>query len=363
MAASPDLPNAADADYQRQILQGVSRTFALTIPVLPAALCNAVGNAYLLCRIADTIEDDAALSFAAKRAYSAQFMDAVRGRSDGSEFSRSLAPQLAPHNSPAERDLIANTARVLRITHALNPHQRAALERCVRVMIDGMVFYQGQETLDGVSDQIALDRYCYYVAGVVGEMLTALFCEHCPALSAQRDALMRLGVSFGQGLQMTNILKDIWDDRARGACWLPRDLFARHGVRLSELAPGAGDRDFTAALRSLIAIAHGHLRNALRYTLTVPTSEPGIRKFCLWALGMALLTLRKINDDPLFSDGQQVKISRQSVKLTVLATSLAVGHDWGLKTLFALSSRGLPRQQISAMGPTFIDGMEAQHSL
>jgi farnesyl-diphosphate farnesyltransferase len=348
-------PITDDDRYQAHILQGVSRTFALTIPILPPTLSRAIANAYLLCRIADTIEDDAGLTFAAKGEFSALFLAGVRGDNDGTEFANSLAKVLAPHNSSAERDLITNTARVLRITHSLNPTQREALARCVRVMVEGMVFYQGQETLDGLADQRAMDQYCYYVAGVVGEMLTELFCEYVPALQSRRAELMRLGVSFGQGLQMTNILKDIWDDRARGACWLPRDGFLSAGIRLSDLQPGRGGDVMAEELRKLVGTAHGHLRNALSYTLAIPTSEAGIRKFCLWALGMAVLTLRKVNANPWFTDGQQVKISRRSVKCTIAATTLTARHDAALQALFKLASLGLPSIKISAEGPILIN--------
>lgn len=330
--------------------------------MLPPALYRAVANAYLLCRIADTIEDDADLSLEDKRALSATFLDAVEGRNDGSDFARELAPRLAAHNSDAERDLISNTPAVLRITHALSVSQQAALARCVRVMIDGMVYYQGQETLDGLADQQALDRYCYYVAGVVGEMLTDLFCEHCPELLPEKPRLMTLAVSFGQGLQMTNILKDVWEDRARGACWLPRGAFARHGIRLSALQPGQGGTGFGIAMNELAAITLGHLRNALTYTLMIPARERGIRKFCLWALGMAVLTLRRIHAQPNFRSGQDVKISRRAVKATVVTTSLLAGNDLLLRGLFALAARDLPKFAVPAQGPTFIEGMEARHS-
>ena len=350
-----------DAD-QAKILQGVSRTFALTIPVLPPALYRAVANAYLLCRIADTIEDDAGLTFDEKREYSRIFLSAVQREIAADDFAQTLAPRLAAHNSEAERDLIRNTPRVLRITHSLNPVQQAALARCVRVMIDGMVFYQGQETLDGVRDQVEMDRYCYYVAGVVGEMLTELFCEFCPALKPRRAALFKLAVSFGQGLQMTNILKDIWDDRARGACWLPRGGFEARGLRLSEIQAGQGGPAFAEGMQALIGIAEGHLQNALRYTLQIPSQEAGIRKFCLWALGMAVLTLRKLHDNPLYVSGQDVKISRRSVKLTVAVTTLCARHNLLLKGLFQVASWGLPRIEIDANGPTYIKGMEAQHA-
>ncbi len=340
-------PTTQDERFQHHILQGVSRTFALTIPQLPAALYRAVANAYLLCRIADTIEDDAELSFADKQRYSEQFIAIVEGRADAAPFAAELAPRLAPHATAAERELIAGTAAVVRITHALNPAQQAAMARCVRIMAEGMVHYQGQETLDGVADQAAMDRYCYYVAGVVGEMLTTLFCDHCPSLAARETEMMHLAVSFGQGLQMTNILKDVWDDRERGACWLPRDVFAQRGVRLSEVAPGQGGAAFEEAFGQLIATAHGHLRNALRYTLMLPADEPGIRRFCLWALGMAVLTLRKLNRHRDFASGSDVKISRRAVKATILTTNLLVRSDRALEALFGLASAGLPQSRIS----------------
>ena len=340
-------PSVADEQFQRHILQGVSRTFALTIPQLPAGLDRAVANAYLLCRIADTIEDDAGLSFDDKRRYANEFIAIVDGQAAAEAFAADIVPRLADHATAAERELLTETARVLRITHSLNNRVQVAMARCVRIMSEGMVFYQGQETLDGLEDQGAMDRYCYYVAGVVGEMLTTLFCDHCPALAARETEMMQLAVSFGEGLQMTNILKDIWDDRARGACWLPRDLFAAKGVVLSDVAAGQGGAAFAEGLGQLIAIAHGHLRNALRYTLMIPASEAGIRRFCLWAIGMAVLTLRKLYAHRDFASGTQVKISRNAVKATVVTTNLLVSSDRLLNALFALTSTGLPQRHIA----------------
>jgi farnesyl-diphosphate farnesyltransferase len=92
----------------------------------------------------------------------------------------------------------------------------------------------------------------------------------------------------------------------------------------------------------LIAIAHGHLKNGLAYALILPKSERGLRIFCLWAIGMAIFTLRNINRGKDFVTGQEVKISRRSVKGIILTTRLAVRSNILLKTLFFLSTRGLP---------------------
>ena len=93
-------------------------------------------------------------------------------------------------------------------------------------MCRGMPEFQRNKSLRGLADLDELAEYCYYVAGVVGEMCTELFCLHCPELDAEARRHAALAVSFGQGLQMTNILKDIWDDRQVG-----RVLVAALGVR------------------------------------------------------------------------------------------------------------------------------------
>jgi len=356
--ASPatESPTAADEAFQEASLQGVSRTFALTIPALPPDVRRAVANAYLLCRIADTIEDDARLPADRKAHFSEWFIAAVEGSADGAELARDLAPALAPSTPAAERELVANTAGVLRITHSLPPVQRAALARCVAVMSRGMADFQARETRAGLATQQDMDRYCYFVAGVVGEMLTEVFCDSAPDLRDQREALMPLAVSFGQALQMTNILKDVWEDRSRGACWLPREVFARHGCDLAREDLSPTTPGFSAGLTELIGVARKHLRNALRYVEIIPTRHIGIRRFCLWALGMAVMTLRKVHAHPGYASGSEVKIRRQTVHRTVALLNLLTGSNTLLRLLFGLGARGLP-------SPTEHDTISSSKSL
>ena len=334
--AAPSSNESANSDlaYQEEILQGVSRTFALTIPQLPDKLRTVVGNAYLLCRITDTIEDEPALSAGQKRAFAERFAEVVAGRVEAEPFARELGALLSASTTPSEHDLIANTVRVIRITSGFNTVQRAALERCVKIMAGGMAEFQQNATPDGLNDVPHLDRYCYYVAGVVGEMLTELFCDYSAEINARREELLPLAVSFGQGLQMTNILKDVWDDRDRGACWLPKDVFLAAGFDLRSLFPGQADPGFIKGLSELVAIARRHLANALRYTLIIPSHETGIRRHCLWALGMAVLTLRRIHATPAFSSGQEVKISRRSVWTVVVVTSALARSNPGAEIPF-----------------------------
>jgi len=331
-----------DEDYQNRILPHVSRTFALTIPQLPPALRTSVTNPYLLCRIADTIEDETAPSAAATLVLLQRFVAVVCGREDGDLFARDVAPQLSERTLPAERDLILNMKRVVGITARLDEQPRAAIQRCVDIMCRGMHQFQQTASLRGLPHATDLDDYCYYVAGVVGEMLTELFCSYSSQAREQRGALSELAVSFAQGLQMTNILKDVWEDRSRGACWLPQEVFTHYGVDLAQLSPGHGDTRFDAGMRELVGVAHVHLRNALAYTLLIPGKETGIRRFCLWAIGLAVLTLRKITATPGFTSGAQVKVSHAAVGLTQISTNLAVRSDWLLRRLFDWAATGLP---------------------
>ena len=340
--------NLSDYEYQEEILQGVSRSFALTIPQLPSGLRGVVVNAYLLCRIADTIEDEVTLSIEQKRFFFREFIKVLNGKAAPHNFAGALFPLLSDNTLPSERDLVRNTHRIIRITHGFGKRARAILKRCVTIMSEGMQHFQEGKDVHGLRELRDLDKYCYHVAGVVGELLTDLFCDYSEEMAKKRKTLLRLAVSFGQGLQMTNILKDLWDDRKRGASWLPQDVFRQKGFDLKDLSGNQYCHAFGAGLSDLIGIAHAHLKNALNYTLLIPKREKGIRKFCLWAIGMAILTLNNINKRRDFTAGGEVKVSRKAVKAAIMVTNVTLRSDYLLKLLFGLAGRGLP---ISTINP------------
>ncbi len=337
---SPGL--AEDIAYQEATLPAVSRTFALAIPQLPGELRTVVGNAYLLCRIADTIEDAPALAVEEKKQLTRMFAGAVAKETSVEEFVASATARLDSTTPEPERQLVANAARVVRVTRSFPEAQQAALARCVRIMAEGVGTFQNDRFRYGLPDQEHVDAYCYYVAGVVGEMLTELFCSYSPAIARHRQKLRRLAVSFGQGLQMTNILKDLWEDKGRDVCWLPQSTFEEEGVDLKRLSAENRCEGFERGLVRLIAIARDHLKNALNYALVIPKSEWAIRKPCLWAIGMALLTLRKINRRRNFTSAAQVKISRRSVAYVIGVSRLIGRSNILLRTAFSLLCLGLP---------------------
>lgn len=332
----------AELALQDRLLPGVSRTFALTIPELPGMLRTAVTNAYLLCRIADTIEDDPRLDVDRKTAFHADFVAVVEGDLEAADLVRRLAPVLEGSTPPEEVELVRELPAIIRVTEALPELSRRALRRCIRVMCQGMPGFQRETSVRGLPSVEDLERYCYYVAGCVGEMLTELFCEHNGQVSTRRSELMRLAVSFGQGLQMTNILKDFWEDRTRAACWLPRSVFEAEGMDLADAEAPHNRQRFSQAMTRLVAIAHACLRDAIDYVKLIPRSETGIRRFCLWAIGLAVLTLRNIRNRPDYMTGADVKVSRRMLKATVLSANAVARSNSGVTALFELAAAGLP---------------------
>jgi farnesyl-diphosphate farnesyltransferase len=334
---------AADAvRFQQRLLPMVSRTFALTIPQLPGALSSVVANAYLWCRIADTVEDEPSLDALSKQALHESLVGVIDGSVDAQAWAQRTSALLSEATSSAERELVAGTDLVAALTSTFSARQVGAIRMCVKKMCRGMTYFELQDGRRGLETAADLDYYCYSVAGVVGEMLTTLFCDYSPDIAARRKEMTQLAASFGQGLQMTNILKDIWEDLDAGRCWLPREVFSQSGYNLNDLSPTVNRDAFNSAMREMVGIAHGHLRNALNYALFIPKYESGIRRFCLWSLGLSVLTLQRITRSSDFASAAEVKVSRFAVGATVASTNLMAHHNLPVRVMFELVAHRLP---------------------
>ena len=308
-----------DLAYQKAILGSVSRTFALTIPLLPPAIEIVVGNTYLLCRIVDTIEDAAELSPLEKQGLSKLFLEAVLGTIPVASFVDPCLDALKGYSNVDELDLIAHTPTVLRILHTFPDRDQAAISRCISIMSDGMSHFHSRQTQDGLKDLAEFEEYCYVVAGVVGELLTSIFSHYSPRFAHQIAGQEQLAIAFGQALQMTNILKDSSEDRARGVSWKPAQI----------------------SQTELLKIAYEKLQDSLSYILLIPEHEMGMRRFCFLAFGLAVMTLEKIATRKEFSKQSEMKLSRNTVWIFYAFTKIAAGNALLMKSFFYASSSQL----------------------
>jgi farnesyl-diphosphate farnesyltransferase len=329
-----------DWTYCVKTLPKVSRTFALNISVLRGELHRSILIAYLFCRIVDTVEDAAELDPKIKIKLLMEFSQLIEDR----EYRvKNLATWVAEcetvDGTPNDLDLLHQVQRVFNVFDSLLENHQAQIIPSVSKMSKGMAFFQsrfqfGEITpLGNVQD---LEEYCYFVAGVVGEMLCNLFLEELPHLPETAQNTMRQNaVSFGLGLQMTNISKDIIADRNRGWSYIPKSIITENGLSVDEFHSGVSMEKNLHILESLLCKTNGHLHDALKFTLAIPRTEIALRLFCIWPLWMAVKTVSALhNNSELLSSDAPVKISRSTVKRILLGTRCIAWSNRLLKMSF-----------------------------
>lgn len=335
------LDPAAERRWVAETLPRVSRTFALCIRLLPPALEHPVAVAYLLCRIADTIEDSAALSAPEKR----RLLDDFR-RALGSDAMPAALPATFAAPTTADEVLTRDAALALTAFRRLPDGQQGEIRPYVEEMCAGMAeFAEARGAAGGLfalPDVAALDRYCYYVAGTVGHLLTGLFARHDPAIDpALRARLASLSTSFGLGLQLTNIIKDVTVDRERGWSFVPAELCRQFGIAPEELERPEHRAKAMALMQVLTRKARQHLDDALTYCTALPRSAYGIRMFCLIAVYLAIRTLRLAERDPRLLDrSHKLKITRGEVKRTVAVAGIVAPVNTLVRGYYGILARG-----------------------
>jgi farnesyl-diphosphate farnesyltransferase len=317
--------------FAREILPAVSRTFALSIRVLPGALGRAVLAAYLLCRIADTLEDEPTLDAAAK----AVLLDELERCFDDAAAADAFPARVAALTGDAAHVRLARNADLVFVLfRALTPATRVHVTRWVREMIAGMrkfvLLYPHGIRIQSLDEY---REYCYYVAGTVGYLLTDLWREHEPSISEARYKVLRERCrSFAEALQTVNILKDVATDAEKeNSIYVPEELLREHGSSHAHILAPERLRATRAALATLVQLAWKDLEGARSYLLLIPRRAVPIRLFCVLPLLFAYATLRDLTHIPhALARREVVKISRREVKSLTLVGFLVILSNRGL---------------------------------
>ena len=293
----------ADLD---DLLLRTSRTFALSIPRLPEPTRTEVTIAYLLFRIADTFEDAAGWPKRRRLQALEDFERLVAAHEPGAgEREREEARRHAaawtegtpPVGHEGYLDLLAASPEVLDAFAALAPEARRAIARHTRRTAQGMAGFVARHDASGrlqLADLDDLRRYCYVVAGIVGEMLTELFLLAEPDLATEAEALDRRAARFGEALQLVNILKDAAADAREGRRYLP-----------ASIDPG-----------TVFGLARDDLRVATEYVEALERggADRGVLAFTALPVQLAWDTLARVEEA-----GPGAKLSRQEVAAMVAA--------------------------------------------
>ncbi|MBI1808304.1 MAG: squalene/phytoene synthase family protein [Gemmatimonadetes bacterium] len=322
--------------FGHEVLPGVSRTFAISIRFLPGMLGRSVLTAYLLCRIADTIEDDGTASPARKQELLDAFVRCLGDR-DAAEAFPALAHDIA--GDAAHVALLRHTDLVGVLLRSLSTASRDRVVHWVTEMARGMRKFVGLYP-EGIRIQTVAEyrEYCYYVAGTVGCMLTELWPLHAPSVGpAEFARLWPKCQQFGEALQTVNILKDIAHDaEEENAIYIPAATLAEHGSgHATLLAESHRDRN-QAAVADFVRLAWADLDEALEYLLLVPRRALAIRAFCVLPLPFAYAPLRALTASrEMLRAGGAVKISRREVRSLTVVGLASLASDRALRALVA----------------------------
>jgi farnesyl-diphosphate farnesyltransferase len=355
--------------FVAQTLPGVSRTFALGISLLSQPLRDQVGVAYLLCRVLDTLEDaggdDREHRIELLRGMAALFGDAAQPGFDGraAGLAERIAWTFSGRSSASEREerdfqLCADAPRVLAAYLEFAPSSRALIAGPVSEMASGMADTLARESVQPVGNapfqlQSAEDLrdYCYFVAGTVGKLLTALFAAERPAVAAARAALEADAVSFGLGLQMTNIIRDVTDDLKRGVVYVPAQALSQQGLDVQQAIADPSGMAARGVIAALALGATHELDRAQHYTLTLPPQDTDLRLFCALPLVLALRTLARVTTDAAtFDPGAHAKVSRLEVADLYAECAAAAPTNTALGTLFARERAALDGALHASLG-------------
>ena len=337
-------------DLLGDVLRRTSRTFYLSLAILPRSLREPVGLAYVLARATDSVADTRLIPRPQRLAHLHTLRAAYLGEpGDVAAVGRACAPHQA---LDAERELLTRVGEALARVERLPAADRQAVRTVLATITEGQLLdlerFPGEDaaTLAALETTDELDRYTYLVAGCVGEFWTVMHLAHRPRLAGWDRAAMRArGVRFGKALQMTNVLRDVASDLRHGRCYVPSRPLATLGLTPHDLLDPETTPRARPLLDRLLGSTLAHYDEAWDYTLAIPRMEWRMRLACAWPLLIGLATLAAIaaHPNPLAAE-RAIKISRREVRTILARSTVAVWSDTALRAEAArLSSplRGL----------------------
>jgi farnesyl-diphosphate farnesyltransferase len=315
-------PTAAAPDTALPLLRDVSRSFYLSIRLLPAGLRDAIALAYLLARATDTLADTQALP-------AAQRLDLLAGVAaafDGSGALPAGLPNFAAAQAHAgERRLLEVLGACVEALERLAPADRADVRQVLSHIVRGQSLdlqrFGDAGRVRALPDAAALHEYTYLVAGCVGEFWTDLCWRHVPGYASLEPRAMReLGRTFGCGLQLVNIVRDAGEDLRAGRCYFPADELEALGLAPADIL--ARPQAFSPVWARWQDAAGSALEAGMAYALAVNPRR--IRAAVAIPAVLGRRTLVRVREAGAHALGARVKVPRSEVRALLLRLALGL---------------------------------------
>lgn len=327
-------------DYQSnelltRLLRDVSRSFYLTLRILPPAVRPQIGLAYLLARTSDTIADTELVSLANRL----NALQALRARILGESNELPALGELADKQaSPAEGVLLKRIPEALALLESSAPEDKKLIRQVLDTITGGQILdlerfgAASLQNIGTLKTAEELDDYTYRVAGCVGEFWTHICRKHVfPSAQLDDKWLLDSGIRFGKGLQLINILRDMPRDLRQGRCYLPATELAVNGIEAADLLKPENELRLRPLYNQYLELANEHLKAGWAYTTALPWGCIRVRLACAWPILIGLRTLRKLAQQRVLDPDHRVKVSRGEVWADVLCSIILYPTPWWSK--------------------------------
>ncbi len=318
------------------LLKGVSRSFYLTLRVLPEGMRDPIGLAYLLARAADTIADTSLIPPAQRLELLLSLRAQVNGAPEPDALARIAGEVAGQQMVSDEKTLLESLGPALAMLSQLSAADRDAVRDVVTTLTEGMEFDlltfpdESSGRIAALREWPELDRYTYLVAGCVGEFWTRMTCAHLPGLlTGHPDAMAERGIRFGKALQMTNVLRDCGKDLRIGRCYLPQAMLDEYGLRADDLLRPDASLRARPLLHALVRKTLEHFRAGIDYTFAIPRRAPRLRLACVWPIVIGLKTLALLASNDAWLDPARASKVRRGDVYRIIAYSLPLAMSNG----------------------------------
>lgn len=305
-------------DLLTSLLRDVSRSFYLTLRILPRAVRPQIGLAYLLARTTDTIADTEVIPVE-KRLHSLQRLSA---RILGTDSRPLDFGNLAPHQAtPAERLLLLRCEESIALLGTLREGDLKLVRQVLNTITAGQQLDLerfGNATAQNIvalATEHDLDDYTYHVAGCVGEFWTRICRAHLfPQAPLEINELVVLSTRFGKGLQLVNILRDLPADLRKGRCYLPVVELRPAKLSPQDLLEPANEPRVRPVYEKQLRRAGAWLHDGWAYTNALPRRCVRVRLACAWPLLIGRETLQLLERGNFLHPNGRIKVSRKRVR-------------------------------------------------
>ena len=328
-------PPFSTQELGRTILRSVSRSFYLSIRLLPAQLREPIALAYLLARTTDTVADTTRIPGSVRMETLKMLSDGIQGKASPEAVINHVASFVPSQENAAERTLLDSLPDCLKWVEqtggADRDDIRAVLEKITHGQMLDLHRFDTPAQVRALQTAADLDEYTYLVAGCVGEFWTRLCFRHLRDFTSLiPDEMLTLGRRYGMGLQLINVLRDASTDLQAGRCYFPEDELRAVGLSAAQIL-SQSDR-FQPIYQRWMEKAQNSLECGMQYSRAIRNRR--VRAATVLPALIGARTLALLHKAGATALHHTIKVPRREVRGMILSLAIHLASPKQIEAIF-----------------------------